>query len=252
MRRYWLDDKISSGQVFQLKDDLFHHIIVVCRQGLGSQFELISTDGKAHLVEVLSVGKKTAEVKAISERELAQLKKPHIHLVLAISRFPVMDVIVEKSVEMGVKAIHPVVSEFSQIRSIKEFPQDRLARWERLVKMATQQSGRGELMQIERPRTVKEILTEINQKPKSLGLFAYEGDGGLPVKQHLQQKRAEIHDLDTLWLFVGSEGGFSTEEVKDFKATGLSPITLGEQVLRVETACITLVSILKYEFELLR
>ncbi len=54
--------------------------------------------------------------------------------------------------------------------------------------------------------------------------------------------------MDHLWVFVGSEGGFSLEEVELFAKEGLNPTSLGEQILRVETACLALLSVIKYEF----
>jgi 16S rRNA (uracil1498-N3)-methyltransferase len=60
------------------------------------------------------------------------------------------------------------------------------------------------------------------------------------------------NDPENLWLIVGSEGGFSDKEVTEMKQLGLDPVTLGPQVLRVETACMTLVSVLKYEFGLMK
>jgi 16S rRNA (uracil1498-N3)-methyltransferase len=60
------------------------------------------------------------------------------------------------------------------------------------------------------------------------------------------------NDPENLWLIVGSEGGFSDREVTEMKQLGLDPVTLGPQVLRVETACMTLVSVLKYEFGLMK
>ncbi len=58
--------------------------------------------------------------------------------------------------------------------------------------------------------------------------------------------------VENIWLVVGSEGGFSFKEVEAFRQAGLEPVTIGPQVLRVETACIALVSALKYEFDLMK
>jgi 16S rRNA (uracil1498-N3)-methyltransferase len=54
------------------------------------------------------------------------------------------------------------------------------------------------------------------------------------------------------WAFIGSEGGFSEREVELFQSLDLKPVTLGTQVLRVETACVATVSIIKYDFDLMR
>ncbi len=244
MRRYWLTPKFIDSDTIEISGDVFHHIFDVCRQGEGSTFEVLLGDQKAHVVKVTSVEKKKAFAKILESRALPVPQKPLIHLCLSVSRFQVMDAVVEKAVEMGVAEIHPFYSEFSFIR--KSLPEAKFARWEKIIISATQQSGRGDLMKIHEACELSKLLSSINQSPKNLGLFAYEGDTNLSVKEYISDKYSK--DLENIWLFVGSEGGFSTSEVQDFRQGGLEPVSLGEQVLRVETACISLVSILKYEF----
>ena len=92
----------------------------------------------------------------------------------------------------------------------------------------------------------------INRDDTSVGLFAYEGPSTLSVKEYCQKiKAAKPQGIKDIWIIVGSEGGFSHSEVKEFENLGLHPVTLGPQVLRVETACMALVSVLKYDFDLM-
>jgi 16S rRNA (uracil1498-N3)-methyltransferase len=86
----------------------------------------------------------------------------------------------------------------------------------------------------------------MNQTPSSTGLFPYEGESEQTVSSAIQKMKGEA--FENIWVFVGSEGGFSDQEVEFFKENGLKSSSLGDQVLRVETACLALVSILKYEF----
>lgn len=93
---------------------------------------------------------------------------------------------------------------------------------------------------------MQEILQRFQSDPKAQGLFAYEGSGELSLRQAM----TSATNIENLWIFVGSEGGFSTQEVEIFKKVNLFPISLGQQVLRVETACVTLLGIIKYELNL--
>lgn len=249
MRRYWLEPQNLNGDQVVFEGDLFHHIFDVCRQEVGHHFEVL-INGKAYLVEVTKVEKKKAFAKVIETREIPALPKPHIHVVLSISRYQVMDAVVEKLVEMGVANLHPVFSEFSFVRSASSFPHQKLDRWQKIIVSATQQCGRGELMGVHEPQDLKSFIRKINRTSAQLCLFAYEGMANQSVRQFIQShKSPEITDI---WLIVGSEGGFSTNEVQEFKNLGFDPVTLGSQVLRVETACMTLVSVLKYEFDLMK
>lgn len=250
MRRYWIQKKMIFNDVVTFKDELFHHIFDVCRQEVGQHFEVLTEDSKAYLVEVISREKKQAQAKIIETREIAKLPRPHIHIALSVSRYNVMDSIIEKAVEMGVQSILPFCSDFSFIRKPSNLPEGKSERWQKIIVSATQQSGRGELMKIQEPVEWPEMLKLINPGESNWCLFAYEGDSVLGVKEYLQSKPGA--NVENLWIIVGSEGGFSEKEVSEMQQLGLNPVTLGSQVLRVETACMTLVSVLKYEFGLLK
>ena len=252
MRRYWIEKKDLFADRVNFTGDTFHHIFDVCRQDVGSKFEVLSEDSKAYLVEVLNVSKKSAEARVLEERVIPALPEPHIHLALAISRFPVMDAIVEKAVEMGVQSIQPLFTEFSFVRTQGALSTNKTERWEKIVRSATQQSGRGDLMTVVPALSLDDFLGSFNQKEHALGLFAYEGSSTLGIKEYLAQKKAEsMTPPREIWIFVGSEGGFSFAEVEKMRSLALHPVTLGSQVLRVETACMALVSILKYDFDLM-
>ncbi len=261
MRRYWIDkSQIQDSQVV-FKDELFHHIFDVCRQEVGHKFEVITEDSKAYLVEVTSKEKKLARAKILEDREIKPLPKPHIHLTLSIPRYAVMDSVIERAVEMGVSSIVPFFSDFSFIRKISNLPEGKKDRWDKIVISASQQSGRGELMRVLPPVAWEQMLQYINPSDENWCLFAYEGASVLSVQDLIQTKKkvaAENQSLtqtkhpENLWIIVGSEGGFSSQEVAHMQQLGLHPVTLGAQILRVETACLTLVSVLKYEFGLLK
>ncbi len=255
MRRYWIEKKqIDSQDVVSFAGDQFHHIFDVCRQEVGHHFEVITEDSKAYLVEVTNISKKNAQAKIVEERIIQQLAKPLIHLALSMPRYNVFDSTVERCVELGVSSIQPFVSEYSFIRKESELPAGKYERWDKIVVSATQQCGRGELMKIQPMTTFKNLVTQIiNPNDKKWCLFAYEGQSQMPIHAHLKNMREKYANLpEEIWILVGSEGGFSQNEVKAISELGLNPVTLGQQILRVETACLTLVSVLKYEFGLMK
>lgn len=246
MRRYWIEKKYFFKDEIRIEGDSFHHICEVCRQDVDSKFEILC-EGKAYFVQVVRRDKKTALAQVLEVRDAPLAKKPYIHLAVSISKFQTMDTIVEKAVELGVYQIHPFVSEFSFIRDKKsDRLKDKMERWERIIKAATSQTGRGDLMQIAQTASLQELLKKMNQTDHSVGLFPYEGESQQTVSSAIQKMKVEAPE--NIWVFVGSEGGFSDQEVEFFKENGLKSSSLGDQVLRVETACLALVSILKYEF----
>lgn len=248
MRRFWLEPQNWQADEMEIRGDLFHHLHDVCRFQTGERFELLET-GKAWLVEITKLDKKSLWLKRIEERALPPMKRPYIHLVLSLPRYTTVDWIVEKSVELGVKSIRLVVSDFSFVRQAKEVPAAKMERWRKLIRQASQQSARGHLMEMPPVEKMMDVLARINRQTEVLGLFAYEGQGDKRLKQALDEVKGR--KFNDIYVFVGSEGGFSLPEVEQFRQAGLAPVSLGSQVLRVETACVALASILKYEFELL-
>jgi len=245
VRRYWLSADKIQNDIAEIDGEVFHHIFDVCRQEVGSKFELITENSIAHFVEVLLIGKKSAKAKVLEKRQIPPLPRPHIHLALSIPRFPVMEAVVEKAVEMGVHSIHPFFSDFSFVRKNSSVPDNKKERWQRIVVSATQQCGRGELLRVNEPIALENIWADFNRTKGRVGLFAYEGSTQKSIREQL--RTIPRNGLEEIWVFVGSEGGFSTSEVQKFQELGMDPVTLGDQVLRVETACITLTAILKYE-----
>lgn len=249
MRRYFIDPKFKHEDKINLEGDDFHHIIDVCRQSVGSQFEVLFGDGKACLVEIQSAQKKSAQAVMLKVRDIPPLKQPHLHLCLSIPKFAVFDAVLEKSVELGVHTVHPFYSQHSFVKAQEGVNENRVERWQKIVKSATQQSGRGELLEVAKPLKLAELLKSINQKADAAGLFGYEGESHQTMKTWVSATK-KGPNLSQIYLFVGGEGGFSKEEVQLFQSFDLQPVTLGDQVLRVETACVAMIGILKYEWDL--
>jgi len=244
MRRYWVEEESIAGDRFILKGDTFHHIVDVCRMGKGDKFEILNEKGMIYFVELENVSKKHADGKILESRKAPEQKRPHIVLALSVPRFNVIDNVIEKAVELGVSRIQPFTSDFSFIRNAKDLTPQRLQRWDKIVKSAAQQTGRADLLKIEAVKTLPQTVEQFNRNSRALGLWAYEGEGELSLKEALQKAP---RDLEEVWVFVGSEGGFSRQEIEFAKNNGFPPLTLGDQVLRVETACVALISVIKYE-----
>lgn len=248
MRRYWIEPQNLTETEAQLEGELFHHVVDVCRLQEGDKFELLPGNGKAYLVQLGPLSKKRAKALVLETRDIQPLQKPYIHLCLSVPRFAKLETILEKAVELGVHEVIPFVSDYSFVRTLGGPLTDKRGRWLKIIQSATEQSGRGEVMKLAEAATLKDVFERFNQQTNAAGLFPYEGEAELEIKDAL----GRISSPSAIWIFVGSEGGFSHKEVEFFRKGGLKPVTLGSQVLRVETACLALVSVLKYHFDLMR
>jgi 16S rRNA (uracil1498-N3)-methyltransferase len=245
LRRFWIEqESLEAGQTVEVFGEEFRHICVVCRMAEGSHFEVLNPGGNAYFSVLKAVGKKSATLELLEKREIPQQKPPWLRLIVSLPKFSTFDLILEKSVELGVKSVEPVFSEFSFVRSKDKVSEAKIKRWSKIVVGATRQCARGDLMSIGEPRTLSQALEAFNQTEGLLGLFPYEGEASQPFSQALAKWRRDSHQ--EIWCFVGSEGGFSDKEVQLFQSHGIESCTLGEQVLRVETACLALTSVIKY------
>lgn len=251
MRRYWVDmDDIQKGEDGEtwvhLQGKVFHHVCDVCRRREGDRFEILASDGKARLVEVVEHSKKKAVLKVLSMKDIPPLWCPYVELCMSIPRYAAMDKVVKNSVELGVYRVRPFVSDNSFIRRRESLPDSKFSRWQKIIKSSTQQCGRGQLMALDKVRTLEQLLADFSQSTNSKGLFLYEGNSQRSLKDALRQYKPS--ESSSIWVFIGGEGGFSDQEVKKFAEVDMESLTLGTQVLRVETACVALLSILKYEY----
>lgn len=244
MRRFWVDHCFLQGNHFLLKGDLYRHIARVCRIKKGESFELLAEGIHKYQVRLDSVYSSYGLALIEKIYPVPPLPKPEIHLALSLPRLRTADAILEKAVELGVKAFHPFVSEFSFFKNARSFSEQKLKRWKSIITTASAQSLRTELLEIF-------PLTDFKNLPIPMGediWMAYEGKSS---KMYGFDERAgeKKNNPSEVWLFIGSEGGFSLAEAEWFsKEKGGRLFSLGEQILRVETACIMALALLKYRY----
>ena len=202
---------------------------------------------KLLLVEIQEKTKKKAIAQVIGKRPLPTLKKPWIHLALSLPKLSTFETVLEKSVEMGVHSVHPFTSERSFFKDIHKISSQRQKRWQKQILSACEQTGRGEPLHLSSVKTFTTLLSEYQNQKNPIGFFFYEAENHQTLHKFSSWN---FQKYDHLWVFIGSEGGFSKKEASELtKKHGLNLVTLGPQVLRVETACVYSIGILKYFLE---
>lgn len=253
MRRYWVDDLLEVEIPYAISGDLFKHIHIVCRQEVGDEFELLST-GKVYLVKVKDIHKSVMVVDVLKQQASNTISRPHIHLALSLPKIKTLEDVVEKIVELGVYSFHPFYSDFSFFKS-KDRIQEKTNRLRKIVLSACQQSARVEEMMIHPTVSMKELLDHIKNESlgKKVRSYAFYEGKAEALKTYLESevdKFGQKSEVSDVWVFIGSEGGFSTSEIDLFKQYEIPSLSVGSQVLRVETACVSIISVLKYHYGL--
>ena len=250
MRRFWVEKDAIVGELVDVEGESYKHMVKVCRLKVGDKAEVLCGDPEAIEVEVLEITKKKLTAKILNRRPLPEPAKPHINLLLCFPKINNLEHIIEKAVELGCYSIQLLFNDYSFIKNSKEIKASKWERWNKIIQSATEQSGRGQLMKLEPPKDFAEFMSSFNPSAKDPCLMFYEGDSPLDARSGLESLKGD--QPDSVWVLVGSEGGFSEAEVEITKAKNIPVLTLGPQILRVETACVSILSVLKYEFDLMR
>jgi 16S rRNA (uracil1498-N3)-methyltransferase len=235
MRRFTLQpDRLTAGRVtFDAGES--RHLSRVLRLQPGDT--VIATDGagRDYTVRLESVGETAtgtviAEAAGVPESPLA------ITLVQGVPKGDKMEAIVRAVTELGVVRIRPALCERTIVRLEPARWRERARRWQRVAREAAKQSGRAIVPEVEVPRPLPECLGGA----ADLALCLWEG-GGQPLGAALTAAGAPR----AATVIVGPEGGLALTEVEAARAAGVTIVSLGQRILRTETAGPAIVAILQ-------
>lgn len=169
-------------------------------------------------------------------------KKVHLSLACAIPKKSSMDDIIDKLTQLGVDRVIPLKTERTIIKFDEKKKELRFNHWQRVAQSASQQSQRSSLPVIEPIQSVREVLSASKEYDLKL-IPTLEGE-----RQSLKDILRDAKAANILVL-IGPEGDFSPEEVDLAKKSGCIPVSLGKQVLRVETAAVAVASYIKFLYQ---
>jgi 16S rRNA (uracil1498-N3)-methyltransferase len=163
-----------------------------------------------------------------------------VTLLLSVFKFDRMEWAIEKATELGAERIVPVIARRSE-KHLAQAADTRAERWRRVALEASKQARRSDVMQIEKPMTLK---AAVKDGPESLRLVLAEQERSTTLHHALHEALTNAGDeTPAIRLAVGPEGGWTGEEEALFDAENWKPVSLGPRILRVETAAITAMAV---------
>ncbi len=173
----------------------------------------------------------------VGRRRANDIESPlSIQLVQGLSRGGRMDVVVQKSTELGVHRITPVITEFSVVKLDPEKSAKRREHWLKVSQSACEQCGRNTLPEIDLPQSLHSWLTNLADED-ALKIMLDPGSTESIAKL--------APAVDAVTLLVGPEGGLSNGERRQCEEQGLKAISLGPRILRTETAALAGIAVLQ-------
>ena len=215
----------------ELPDNVVRHLNVL-RVKNTEEIVLFNGNGKAYpaLPEVLE--KRRASVRILREEATDNESPLNITLVQAVSAAERMDFTLQKSVELGVAEIRPVISERCVVRLNGERAEKRVARWQEIVVSACEQSGRNIVPKVLPLTTYAQALQQLPQETTKL-----------LMSLNRAQKLGDVRPQSGKVVFmVGPEGGWTEKEEQQAFDAGFQSVTLGKRVLRTETASLAAIA----------
>jgi 16S rRNA (uracil1498-N3)-methyltransferase len=229
MPHFFVDPSNIKGDRFSVEGRDFHYLINVRRFKAGDAISIFDGTGSVFSVVIDTIGEDALEGRVLA-RENPGPSGPRLRLLTAVPKGDRFDWLVEKTAELGVAEIVPLITERSVIKDVSE---NKLERWERLSKAASQQSGRPDIMPIAVPMKLKDAFAM--QKDSGISVIPWESESSVSLQAVLNSVSAG-RDKFLINVFIGPEGGFSHKEIELASSFGIKPVTLGKRILRVETA----------------
>ncbi len=245
MNRFFIQPEYIKGKSVHFPPDLSHQIVHVLRLKAGDLVDVLDNSGTVYHVALdIDPAEKIVQGRIMDSSMAKGEPAVTIELCVGLSQRDKFEWILQKGSEIGVSVFTPFISSRTLVQSGDLKPKRR-DRWERIIREAAEQSGRGKLPELNDPVPFSELLQD-ESSDGVLSLIAWEGkdpeESGL-IDPLIGYSGSRIR------LLVGPEGGFSEEEVDSALECGCQVVSLGTRILRMETAAIFFPGLVLYLLE---
>src|SRR5713226_5937215 len=235
-RRRWIADEVSGNRA-ALTGPHAEHLARVLRARIGQEFDIATRTGvRRGRVTNIAPGRVEFEL----GEEITAIATPNVTLALSVFKFDRMEWAIEKCTELGVARIIPVIARRTEAH-LAAAAAKRADRWQRIAREASEQSRRDSPPEISRPIKLKEAVA----LPGSMRILLAESEQAAMLRDVLQ---SHSPGGDVVLAF-GPEGGWTEAELELFREAGWIPASLGNTILRAETAAIAATAIVLSELQ---
>ena len=245
MPRFFVkDEQISENNIFIVGEDV-KHIKNVLRKQVGDTLEICNQEtGRAYKAEILEINELRIKNKIIEEIK-SQEDKVKVDIYQGLPKADKMELIIQKSIELGVNAIIPVEMKRCVVKLDSKSESKKIERWQKIAESAAKQSGRNTVPEIRRIIKIEDIVN-LKDSYDSI-IVCYENEKQNYVKNELLKlkDKQEVR----IAIVIGPEGGLEESDVEYLKQNEAAIVTLGDRILRTETVALNLLSIIMYELE---
>ena len=246
MPRFFVKTEQIEENKIQIIGEDVKHIKNVLRKQIGDIIEICNLEnGKAYNCEIINI-----EEKHIDTGILKELKEEKNNILIdiyqGIPKSDKMELIIQKSVELGVNAIIPVAMKRCVAKIEPKDENKKIERWQKISESAAKQSGRTIIPEVRKIVTIQDIA-KLTEQYDSV-IVAYENEKQNTIKKELLKLKNK--EQVKIAVVIGPEGGLEDNDVKLLKEVGANIVTLGNRILRTETVALNILSVIMYELEI--
>lgn len=231
MPRFFMDDEPSPN--FNVTGENAAHISRSLRMSAGESFTVTAQTGFDFLCEITDINNGTVSARVLEKIKNETEPSLTVTLYQCMPKSDKMESIIQKSVELGVSGIVPVLSSRVISRPDEKALKSKISRWQKIALEAAKQSERGIIPVIGSLISFSQLISKISSHKQS---FLFYEKGGIPLSKAFDNEKSDAA------VIIGPEGGFSQEEAQSAANAGAKIVTLGKRILRTETAPLAAVS----------
>ena len=247
MPRFFVKDSQIEDNKIKIENEDVKHIKNVLRKNIGDEIEICNQDNGEDFKAVIEEILEKEIICSISQKlDTNSESNICINVFQGLPKADKMELIIQKSVELGVSEITPVAMKRCVVKLNEKDANKKRERWQKISEGAAKQSGRNIIPKINSVKNIKNIC-EIC-KEYDIVLVAYEKEKENKLKDELKKIDTSKENIK-IAIVIGPEGGLEESDVILLKEAGAKIITLGERILRTETVALNMISIIMYELE---
>lgn len=249
MPRFFVRNEQVKEKTIEILGENIKHIKNVLRKQIGDKLEICNQDTqKSYICEIEKLEDKCILTKIIEELKKDD-NKISVDIYQGLPKADKMELIIQKSVELGVNAIIPVAMKRCVVKIDPKDEIKKITRWQKIAESAAKQSGRSTIPEIKNIINIEKV-NQLIKKYDSV-IVAYENEKENTIKHELLilKEKVKTNNKIKIAIVIGPEGGLEEKDVELLKQNGAKIVTLGNRILRTETVALNVLSVIMYELE---
>ena len=248
MPKFFVNQENIENQKIIITGEDVNHIKNVLRKSPNDTLEICNAqNGENFLCEIEEMQKETITCGILEKIESASEPNTYVHIYQGLPKSDKMELIIQKSVELGIAEITPTNMSRCIVRLDSKDARKKVERWQKISEVAAKQSGRDIIPKINNLCSFNEIINQC--KEYDVILLAYENEKENKLKSEIEKLKEKQKQNLKIAVIIGPEGGLAEDEVEKAVQNGIKVITLGNRILRTETVALNVLSVIMYELE---